>query len=86
MAFVNLSDFLSAMRGYHNYRGGRFYTILTSTNYCISSLVQGRFDIPGCVEVHVPATVKNKEPMKIYETCVDALLPARGDPNCQVLY
>ena len=48
-------------------RGVRVYTILTSTHCCISSLVQGGFDIPGCVEVHVLATVKNKEPTKIYE-------------------
>ena len=67
-------------------RGVRVYTILTSTHCCISSLVQGGFDIPGCVEVHVLATVKYKEPTKIYETCVDTLLPARGDPHCRVLY
>ena len=54
-------------------RGARVYAILTSTNYCISSLVQGGLEILCRIEIHMPATVKNKELMKIHKTYVDTL-------------
>ena len=39
-------------------RGARVYAILTSTNYCVSPLVQGDLQIPCRFEIHMSATVK----------------------------
>ena len=64
----------------------RVYTILTSTNYCVSALIQGGLEISCRIEIHMPATVKNKELMEIYETYVDTLLLVTGDSHCGVLY
>ena len=134
MAFINLFEFSSAVRGYHYYRnywqpqteqklvcshekdnpydffaikvaiiesgtmvghlpmensrvtkyildrGAQVYAILTSTNYCVSPLVQGGLEIPCRVEVHFPSTVKNRELVKIYETFVDTL-PQHEETN-----
>ena len=135
MAFINLFEFSSAVRGYHYYRnywqpqteqklvcsqekdnpydffaikvaiiesgtmvghlpmensrvtkyildrGARVYAILTSTNYCVSPLVQGGLEIPCRIEVHLPSTVKNRELVKIYETFVDTLYYQREETN-----
>ena len=54
-------------------RGARVYAILTSTNYCKSSLVQEGLEIPCHIEIHMFSTVKNKELVQIYETFVDTL-------------
>ena len=40
-------------------RGAHVYAVLTSTNYCVSPLVQGGLEIPCGVEIHMPSTVKN---------------------------
>ena len=42
-------------------RGAQVYAILTSTNYWVSPLVEGSLEIPCRTEIHMPATVKNKE-------------------------
>ena len=135
MGFVNLSDYSSAVRGYHYYRnnwqpqpeqklvcshkknnpcdffptkvavveskmvvgyspmensrvtkyilnrGARVYAILTSTNYCVLPLVQGGLEIPCHIEIHMPATVQNKELMKMYETYVDNLYYQREETH-----
>ena len=62
-------------------RGARVYAIVTSTNYCVSPLVQGGLQIPCRVEIHMPATVKTKELMKIYETYVDTLYYQRKETH-----
>ena len=54
-------------------RGARVYAVLTSTKYCVSSLVQGGLEIPCRVEIHMPSTVKNRELIGIYEKYVDTL-------------
>ena len=42
-------------------RGADVYAVLTSTNYCVLPLVQGRLEIPCRVEIHLPSTAKNRE-------------------------
>ena len=47
-------------------RGAKVIAVLTSTNYCVSPLVQGGLEIPCRVEISMPPTVKNKQIMNIY--------------------
>ena len=54
-------------------RGARFISILTSTNYCVSPLVQGGLEIPCRVEIHMPLTVKNERLIDIYRNYVNLL-------------
>ena len=37
--------------------GARVVSILTSTNYCVSSLVQGGLEIPCRIEIYMSPTV-----------------------------
>ena len=63
-------------------RGVRVYAIPTSTNYCVSPLVQGGVEISCRIEIHVPATVnKKKELMKICERYVDTLCYQREETH-----
>ena len=62
-------------------RGARVYAVLTSTNYCVSPLVQGGLEIPCRVEIHMPSTVKNRELIGIYEKYVDTLYYQREETN-----
>ena len=59
----------------------RVTTVLTSTNYCVSPLVQGGLEIPCRVEIHMPSTVKNRQLIQIYETFVDTLYYQREEKN-----
>ena len=59
----------------------RVYAFLTSTNYCVSPLVQGGMEIPCRVEIHMPSTVKNWERIGIYEKYVDTLYYQREETN-----
>ena len=62
-------------------RDARVYAVLTSTNYCVSPLVQGGLEIPCRVEIHMPSTVKNRELIGIYEKYVDTLNYQREETN-----
>ena len=62
-------------------RGARVYAVLTSTNYCVSPLVQGGLEIPCRVEIHMPSTVKNRELIGIYEKYFDTLYYQREETN-----
>ena len=62
-------------------RGACVYAVLTSTNYCVWSLVQGGLEIPCRVEIHMPSTVKNWELIRIYEKYVDTLYYQREETN-----
>ena len=53
-------------------RGAQERTVLMSTNYCVSPLVQGGLEIPCRVETSIPPTKKNKKIMNIYKD-IDAL-------------
>ena len=61
-------------------RGAKVIATLTSTNYCVSPLVQGGLEIP-CVEIFMSPTVKNKELIDIYRNYVDLLYREREDSN-----
>ena len=54
-------------------RGAKVIAVLTSTNYCVSPLVQGGLEIPCRVEISMPPTVKNKKIIEIYKEMVDFL-------------
>ena len=62
-------------------RGARVYAVLTSTNYCVSPLVQGGLEILCRVEIHMPSTVKNRELIRIYEKYIDTLYHQREETN-----
>ena len=62
-------------------RGPRVIAILTSTNCCISRLVQGGLEIPCRVEIFMSPTVKNKELIDIYQNYVDLLYYEKADSN-----
>ena len=62
-------------------RGAHVYAVLTSTNYCVSPLVQGGLEIPCGIEIHMPSTVKNWELVGIYEKYVDTLYYQREKTN-----
>ena len=62
-------------------RGAQVYAVLTSTNYCVSPLVQGGLEIPCRVEIHMPSTLKNRELIRIYEQYVDTLYYQREETN-----
>ena len=62
-------------------RGARVSAVLTSTNYCLSPLVQGVLEIPCCIEIHMPSTVKNGELIRIYEKYVHTLYYQREETN-----
>ena len=59
----------------------RVYAALTSTNYCVSPLVQGGLEIPCRGEIHMPSTVKNRELIGIYEKYVDTLYYQQEETN-----
>ena len=48
-------------------RGARVFATLTSTNYCVSPLVQDGLEIPCRVEIFMLPTVKNKELIDIFQ-------------------
>ena len=62
-------------------RGARVIATLTSTNYCVSPLVQGGLEIPCRVEIFMSPTVKNKQIIDIYRNYVDLLYYEREEPN-----
>ena len=62
-------------------RGARVVSILTSTNYCVSPLVQGGLEIPCRVEIYMSPTVKNKQLIDIYRNYVDLLYYERELSN-----
>ena len=59
----------------------RVFAILTSPNYCISPLVQGGLEIPCRFEIHMAPIVRNKELIRIYESCIYALHYEREGAN-----
>ena len=62
-------------------RGARVIATLTSTNYCVSPLVQGGLEIPCRVEIFMSPTGKNKELIDIYRNYVHLLYYEREDSN-----
>ena len=66
---------------FHLNRGARVVSILTSTNYCVSPLVQGGLEIPCRVEIYMSPTVKNKQLIDIYRNYVDLLYYEREISN-----
>ena len=44
---------------------------LTSTNYCVSPLVQGVLEIPCRIKILLAPTLKNKEIINVYKDLVD---------------
>ena len=60
-------------------RGVRVYAVLTSTNYCISELVQGGLEIPCRVEIYMPSTAKKRELIGIHDKYVDTLYYRREE-------
>ena len=44
---------------------------LSSTNYCVSSLVQGGLEIPCCVEIIMPPILKNRDITDLYKSMID---------------
>ena len=62
-------------------RGARIVLILTSTNCCVSSLLQGGLEIPCRVEIYMSPTVKNKQLIDIYQNYVDLLYHDREISN-----
>ena len=47
-------------------RGARVVSILTSTNYGVSPLVQNGLEIPYRAEIYMSPAVKNKQLIDIY--------------------
>ena len=62
-------------------RGARVFATLTSTNYCVSPLVQGGLEIPCRFEIFMSPTVKNNELIVIFRKYVDVLYYEREDSN-----
>ena len=62
-------------------RGARVFATLTSTNYCVSPLVQGGLEIPCRVELFMSLNVKNNELIDIFRKYVDVLYYEREDSN-----
>ena len=67
-------------------RGACAYAVLTSTNYCVSPLVQGGLEIPCRVEIHMLSTVKNRELIGIYGKYVHKLYYQREETNIAGLF
>lgn len=62
-------------------RGARVVATLTSTNYCVSPLVQGGLEIPCLVNIFMPLTLKNKQLIDIYRNYIDVLYYEREESN-----
>ena len=62
-------------------RGARVFATLTSTNYCVSPLVQGGLEIPCRVEIFMSPTIKNNELIDIFRKYMDVLYYEREDSN-----
>ena len=58
-------------------RGASVFVKLTSTNYCVSPLVQGGLEIPCHVEILMTPTLKNKEIIDVYKDMVDLCYDSR---------
>ena len=52
-------------------RAATIFVELTSTNYCVSPLVQGGLEIPCIVRILMAPTVKNRQIVDIYKDMVD---------------
>ena len=79
---IKITDITSGMTvGHLPMENSRVSAILTSTNYCVSPLVEGGLEIPCRIEIHMPPTVKNKELIRIYESHVDTLYYEREEAN-----
>ena len=81
MTIAHLLKEISRVTKFHLEPGARVFAILTSTNYCISPLVHGSSEIPCQIEIHMAPTVRNKELIRIYESCVDTLYYERQQAN-----
>ena len=62
-------------------RGARVFATLTSTNYCVSPLVQGGLEIPCRVEIFMSPNAKKNELIVIFRKYVDVLYYEREDSN-----
>ena len=58
-------------------RGATEFVKLTSTNYCVSPLVQGGLEIPCRVVILRAQTLQNKEIINIYKDMVDLSYDSR---------
>ena len=58
-------------------RGATAFIKLYSTNYCVSSLVQGGLEIPCLVEIQMPPTLKNREIIYLYKSMIDLSYDSR---------
>ena len=62
-------------------RAATMFVDLTSTNYCVSPLVQGGFEIPCIVRILMAPTVKNRQIVDIYKDIVDLHYDARENDS-----
>ena len=62
-------------------RGARVVATLTSTNYCVSPLVQGGLEIPCRVKIFMVPTLKSRELIGIYCNYDDVLYYEREESN-----
>ena len=62
-------------------RDARVFATLASTNYCIWPLVKGGLETPYRIEIHMAPTVRNKESIRIYKSCVDTLYYEQKEAN-----
>ena len=58
-------------------RAATIFVELTSTNYCVSPLVQRGLEIPCIVRILMAPTVKNRQIVDIYKDMVDLHYDAR---------
>ena len=59
--------------------GARFTVTLTSSKYCVSSLVQGGLEIPCKVVIYLPRTRKNKQLVDMYESLIEPQIYPRPE-------
>ena len=71
----------SSARKYLLHRGARVVATVTSTNYCVSPLVQGGLEIPCRVKIFMTLTLKNRAFINIYRNYVDVLYYEREESN-----
>ena len=57
--------------------GATVFIKLCFTNYCVAPLVQGGLEIPYCVEIQMPPTLKNTELTDLYKSMIDLSYDSR---------
>ena len=60
-------------------RGAKVTARLSSSNYCVSPLVQGGLEIPCTVAIYMPRTLKNKQLIDVFKIMIESQIYPREE-------